>query len=192
MVKPAATRARKKVKKVVSEGIAHVHASFNNTIITITDRQGNALSWATSGGAGFKGSRKSTPFAAQVALDRELRDLLADLVHLGVREVLDLGGVLDAHRLADQPRARTSDAVDRRQRDRGVLVVRDVDAGNTGHVRSSLTLALLVARVGADHAHHALAPHDLALAADFLDGSLNSHRRSPYLARKVIRALVKS
>jgi len=65
--KPAAACARKKVKKNVSEGIAHVHASFNNTIITITDRQGNALSWATSGGAGFKGSRKSTPFAAQVA-----------------------------------------------------------------------------------------------------------------------------
>jgi small subunit ribosomal protein S11 len=53
----------------VSDGIAHVHASFNNTIITITDRQGNALSWATSGGAGFKGSRKYTPFAAQVAAE---------------------------------------------------------------------------------------------------------------------------
>jgi len=65
----AAARARKKVKKNVSEGIAHIHASFNNTIITITDRQGNALSWATSGGAGFKGSRKSTPFAAQVAAE---------------------------------------------------------------------------------------------------------------------------
>ena len=65
--KATATRARKKVKKNVSEGIAHIHASFNNTIITITDRQGNVLSWATSGGAGFKGSRKSTPFAAQVA-----------------------------------------------------------------------------------------------------------------------------
>jgi small subunit ribosomal protein S11 len=64
-----ATRVRKKVKKNVSDGIAHVHASFNNTIITITDRQGNALSWATSGGAGFKGSRKSTPFAAQVAAE---------------------------------------------------------------------------------------------------------------------------
>ena len=64
-----AARARKKVKKNVSEGIAHIHASFNNTIITITDRQGNALSWATSGGAGFKGSRKSTPFAAQVAAE---------------------------------------------------------------------------------------------------------------------------
>jgi small subunit ribosomal protein S11 len=68
MVK-VASRTRKKVKKNVSEGIAHIHASFNNTIVTITDRQGNALSWATSGGAGFKGSRKSTPFAAQVAAE---------------------------------------------------------------------------------------------------------------------------
>jgi small subunit ribosomal protein S11 len=65
----AQQRARKKVKKNVAEGIAHIHASFNNTIITITDRQGNALSWASSGGAGFKGSRKSTPFAAQVAAE---------------------------------------------------------------------------------------------------------------------------
>ena len=65
----AAQRVRKKVRKNVSDGIAHVHASFNNTIITITDRQGNALSWATSGGAGFKGSRKSTPFAAQIAAE---------------------------------------------------------------------------------------------------------------------------
>jgi small subunit ribosomal protein S11 len=66
----AQQRARKKVKKNVAEGIAHVHASFNNTIITITDRQGNALSWASSGGQGFKGSRKSTPFAAQVAAEQ--------------------------------------------------------------------------------------------------------------------------
>ncbi len=66
----AAQRVRKKAKKNVAEGIAHVHASFNNTIITITDRQGNALAWATSGAAGFKGSRKSTPFAAQVAAER--------------------------------------------------------------------------------------------------------------------------
>ena len=63
----AAQRVRKKVRKNVADGVAHVHASFNNTIITITDRQGNALSWASSGGQGFKGSRKSTPFAAQVA-----------------------------------------------------------------------------------------------------------------------------
>jgi small subunit ribosomal protein S11 len=69
MAKPSAARARKKVKKNVAEGIAHIHASFNNTIVTITDRQGNALAWATAGGAGFKGSRKSTPFAAQVAAE---------------------------------------------------------------------------------------------------------------------------
>lgn len=62
-------KGKKKIKKVVVDGIAHVHASFNNTIITITDRQGNALAWATSGGSGFRGSRKSTPFAAQVAAE---------------------------------------------------------------------------------------------------------------------------
>jgi len=62
--------SKKKVKKSVSEGIAYVHASFNNTIITIADRQGNSLAWATSGGSGFRGSRKSTPFAAQVAAER--------------------------------------------------------------------------------------------------------------------------
>ncbi|MBP9742216.1 MAG: 30S ribosomal protein S11 [Burkholderiales bacterium] len=66
----SANRVRKKIKKVISEGVAHIHASFNNTIITITDLQGNALSWASSGGAGFKGSRKSTPFAAQVAAEK--------------------------------------------------------------------------------------------------------------------------
>ncbi len=64
-----ANRVRKKVKKNVAEGIAHIHASFNNTIVTITDRQGNALSWATSGSNGFKRSRKSTPFAAQIAAE---------------------------------------------------------------------------------------------------------------------------
>ncbi|WAK04224.1 30S ribosomal protein S11 [Methylobacter sp. YRD-M1] len=63
-------RSRKRIKKEVADGIAHVHASFNNTIITITDRKGNALSWATSGGSGFRGSRKSTPFAAQVAAEK--------------------------------------------------------------------------------------------------------------------------
>ncbi|MDR9468276.1 MULTISPECIES: 30S ribosomal protein S11 [Marinospirillum] len=63
-------RTRKKVKKTVVDGVAHIHASFNNTIITITDRQGNTLSWATAGGSGFRGSRKSTPFAAQVASER--------------------------------------------------------------------------------------------------------------------------
>ncbi|MCB1741957.1 MAG: 30S ribosomal protein S11 [Gammaproteobacteria bacterium] len=63
-------RAKKKVRRTVTDGVAHVHASFNNTIITITDRQGNSLGWATAGASGFKGSRKSTPFAAQVAATR--------------------------------------------------------------------------------------------------------------------------
>jgi small subunit ribosomal protein S11 len=66
----ASTAKRKKVKKNVTDAVAHIHASFNNTIIMITDRQGNTLSWSTAGAAGFKGSRKSTPFAAQVAADK--------------------------------------------------------------------------------------------------------------------------
>ena len=65
-----ATPPVRKGKRTVADGIAHAHASFNNTIITITDRQGNALGWATAGGSGFRGSRKSTPFAAQVAAER--------------------------------------------------------------------------------------------------------------------------
>ncbi len=68
MAKPA--KVKKKIKKQVMDGVAHIHASFNNTIITITDRQGNTLSWATAGGCGFRGSRKSTPFAAQVAAEK--------------------------------------------------------------------------------------------------------------------------
>ena len=67
MAKP---EVKKKIKRTVTDGVAHIYATFNNTIITITDRQGNALSWATAGGSGFRGSRKSTPFAAQVAAER--------------------------------------------------------------------------------------------------------------------------
>jgi len=67
---PATPKARKSSKRHVVDGIAHVHSTFNNTIVTITDRQGNTLSWATAGSCGFKGSRKSTPFAAQVAAER--------------------------------------------------------------------------------------------------------------------------
>ena len=70
MAKP---EAKKKIKRTVVDGVAHVFATFNNTIITITDRQGNTLSWATSGGSGFRGSRKSTPFAAQVAAEEAAR-----------------------------------------------------------------------------------------------------------------------
>lgn len=69
MAKPV-SKTRKRVKKNVVDGVAHIHASFNNTIITVTDRQGNTLAWATAGGSGFRGSRKSTPFAAQVAAER--------------------------------------------------------------------------------------------------------------------------
>lgn len=64
------SKAKKKVKKHIVDGIAHIQASFNNTIVTISDRHGNALCWTTAGGSGFRGSRKSTPFAAQVAADR--------------------------------------------------------------------------------------------------------------------------
>ena len=66
-------RVRKKAKKNVAEGIAHVHASFNNTIVTITDVSGNVVSWSSAGACGFKGSRKSTPFAAQLAAEQAAR-----------------------------------------------------------------------------------------------------------------------
>ena len=69
----AAARVRKKVKRNIAEGVAHVHASFNNTIITFTDTRGNTISWASAGQSGFKGSRKSTPFAAQVAAEAAAR-----------------------------------------------------------------------------------------------------------------------
>jgi small subunit ribosomal protein S11 len=74
---------RKKVKRVVSEGVAHIHSTFNNTIITITDPQGNVVAWSSSGAAGFKGSRKGTPFAAQVAADIAARKA----VDMGMRSV---------------------------------------------------------------------------------------------------------
>ena len=70
MARQPAARTRKKVKRDIADGIAHIHASFNNTIVMISDRQGNTLCWATAGGSGFRGSRKSTPFAAQVAAER--------------------------------------------------------------------------------------------------------------------------
>ena len=72
---------KKKTKKIVTDGIAHINASFNNTIITITDMGGNAVCWATSGGSGFKGSRKSTPYAAQVAAEEAVRRATENGVH---------------------------------------------------------------------------------------------------------------
>jgi len=67
--KPAAAPKRKKTKKMVSEGVAHIHSTFNNTIITITDPVGNVVAWSSAGSVGFKGSRKGTPFAAQLAAE---------------------------------------------------------------------------------------------------------------------------
>ncbi len=69
----AKQRARKKERRQVSHGVAHIKSSFNNTIVTITDPQGNVLSWASSGNVGFKGSRKSTPYAAQMAAEKAAR-----------------------------------------------------------------------------------------------------------------------
>ena len=72
----SSSRTRKKDRRTVTDGIAHIRASFNNTLVTITDLQGNTLCWATSGGSGFKGSRKSTPFAAQIAASRVGKEAL--------------------------------------------------------------------------------------------------------------------
>src|SRR3546814_19640523 len=69
MVKDKAARPRRKEKKNITSAVAHVNASFNNTMITITDAQGNTIAWSSAGSQGFKGSRKSTPYAAQVAAD---------------------------------------------------------------------------------------------------------------------------
>ncbi|MEE2687839.1 MAG: 30S ribosomal protein S11 [Pseudomonadota bacterium] len=69
MAKATTTRVRKRERKNITSGVAHVNATFNNTLVTITDAQGNAISWSSAGGMGFKGSRKSTPYAAQVAAE---------------------------------------------------------------------------------------------------------------------------
>ncbi len=69
MAKKEAGRVKKRLKKNISSGVAHVNATFNNTMITITDAQGNTIAWASAGGMGFKGSRKSTPYAAQMAAE---------------------------------------------------------------------------------------------------------------------------
>ncbi|HBF07255.1 MAG: 30S ribosomal protein S11 [Pseudomonadota bacterium] len=90
MAKTPVKQQRKKSRRAVSDGVAHIHASFNNTLITMTDRQGNALSWATAGGSGFRGSRKSTPFAAQVASERAAQAAI-DIYGLKNVEVLVKG-----------------------------------------------------------------------------------------------------
>ena len=69
MAKAETTRVRRRERKNISAGVAHVNASFNNTMVTITDVQGNTISWSSAGTMGFKGSRKSTPYAAQMAAE---------------------------------------------------------------------------------------------------------------------------
>jgi small subunit ribosomal protein S11 len=79
----AAPARRKKVKRMVSEGVVHIHSTFNNTIISITDPQGSVIAWSSAGSVGFKGSRKGTPFAAQVAAEAAARKA----AELGMRQV---------------------------------------------------------------------------------------------------------
>ena len=79
----AAAVRRKKVKRMVAEGVVHIHSTFNNTIITISDAQGNVIAWSSAGAVGFKGSRKGTPFAAQVAAEAAARKA----AELGMRQV---------------------------------------------------------------------------------------------------------
>jgi small subunit ribosomal protein S11 len=81
--KPGGRRPRKRERKNITVGVAHIKSSFNNTIVTITDLQGNVISWASAGAVGFKGSRKSTPFAAQMAAEKAAR---AAMEH-GLRKV---------------------------------------------------------------------------------------------------------
>ena len=76
-------RGRKKDKRVEANGVAHIQSTFNNTIVTITDTKGNVVSWASAGKVGFKGSRKSTPFAAQLAAEQSAREALS----LGMKKV---------------------------------------------------------------------------------------------------------
>ena len=81
--KPGGRRPRKRERRNVSHGVAHIKSSFNNTIITITDLEGNVLSWASAGNVGFKGSKKSTPYAAQMAAEKAARGAMEH----GVRKV---------------------------------------------------------------------------------------------------------
>ena len=83
MAKPKTKKPRRREKKNISHGQAHIKSTFNNTIVTITDQQGNTLSWASAGNVGFKGSRKSTPFAAQLAAETAARRAMEH----GVRKV---------------------------------------------------------------------------------------------------------
>ncbi|MFN2420714.1 MAG: 30S ribosomal protein S11 [Gemmatimonadota bacterium] len=83
MAKGAKGKTKKKTRVIESEGVAHISATFNNTVVTITDMQGNAITWGSAGKSGFKGSKKSTPFAAQIAAENAAKEAL----NLGVKRV---------------------------------------------------------------------------------------------------------
>jgi small subunit ribosomal protein S11 len=88
VAKPKTKKPRRRERKNISHGQAHIKSTFNNTIVTITDLDGNTLSWASAGNVGFKGSRKSTPFAAQLAAEAAIRSLAATgLEILGIQDV---------------------------------------------------------------------------------------------------------
>ena len=130
-----AVRPRRKERKNISSGVVHVNASFNNTMITITDVQGNAIVWASSGKLGFKGSRKSTPYAAQVAFDHIVAvDHFADGEDFGVGELIDPLGMRNLHLVDNLDGIDRADAMDVAQRDDRALVGRYIDACDTGHV----------------------------------------------------------
>ena len=133
-----ATRIRRRERKNIASGVAHVNSSFNNTTITITDAQGNTIAWSSAGTMGFKGSRKSTPYAAQVAAeiafdDKVAVDHFADLQDFLVAQLADAAILGDFDLLHDVGRDLRADAVDILKRDQHALVGGDVHAGNTGH-----------------------------------------------------------
>ena len=167
-------RTRRRVRKNIAIGQAHIKTSFNNTIVALTDREGNVIAWESAGSAGFKGSRKSTPFAAQVTLDFEVRvDVVAELRDLFVCEVLDLCVRVEPELRGDLARGRLADPVDVRQPDLEPLLVRKVDSRNACHW--ALSLPLLVPRVGADD-HGRAVPLDHAAALTHgLDGRTDFH-----------------
>ena len=128
---PKAPRGRKKEKKNVAVGVAHVAATFNNTIVTITDAQGNAVSWSSAGMMGFKGSRKSTPYAAQIAFHQKVAvDDFTDLDHFRLGQVADPTGRIDAQLADDLVGGVRPDSMDVAKADFDSLLGRDIDAGD--------------------------------------------------------------
>ena len=134
-----AKKVRRKEKKNVAHGHAHIKSTFNNTIVSITDPLGNVISWASAGHVGFKGSRKSTPFAAQVTLDPVVRlDPVAQPDEVGLGEVPDPSVGADPGVLQRLSGATAADAVDVGERDLQPLLAGEVDADEACHAGGSL------------------------------------------------------